>query len=443
MTIQNKYILVVMLTVFILVFNQMVIQYYLYKKKNDAQIINIAGKQRMLSQQINLEINRFAYSESHQKDEQKKKVEQLFSEWQSNHYALLNGTGEKNLRTIDSEEAIAKLNLMSKNIDFIGHLLASNTLQTAVLEEIYSNQKSFLREMDKTVSIIEQRARNKLNFIIGMEIFFLLLSITIIFSEVKFIFLPFTQRLHTQNIELKLQNKRLIKYQESNNYLSKFSHIISHDLKAPMRVIVSFAQLLKRSFVKEEPKETQEEYLDFIMTSVKEMSVLIDDLSQFVSLEGSKLKLEKFKLNDLLEHIRLQLRNKIKEKNAITTFKNIPSDFVADKTKSKLIFQNLISNSIKYSKENTPPEIIVECTEKENDWEFRVIDNGIGIDAKHHQDIFEIFVKLSHQRKIDSSGVGLALVKKAIEKHQGDIEIESKLGEGTTFKFSFPKFNLP
>lgn len=442
MSIQKNHILIIILTFGVLIFNQIVIQYYLYQKKYDAQTINIAGRQRMLSQRINLETYRLVYNDFAQKPTQKKLISDLFKEWEQNHHALLHGDKKKDIKPVESTEAITKLNSITENINFIGRMIALDTLKAPTLESIYTNQSTFLSKMDQTVFLIEKKASNKLSLIIGIEILFLLLSITMIFLELRFIFLPIIEKLQTQNVALKTQNEQLKKYDQSNTYLSKFSYIISHDLKAPMRMIVSFAQLLYKTFSKEELKENQKEYLDFIINSVQELSLLVDDLSQFVSLEGSKVNLEKFNLQDLLEQITLQLQNKIEAKNATINFANIPSSFIADKTKSKLIFQNLISNAIKYSQKNIPPKINIECIEHSDKWEFKVKDNGIGIAAQYHQNIFEIFVKLHHDKKIDSSGVGLALVNKAVEKHQGNIKVKSKLGEGATFIFSMAKFGL-
>lgn len=250
------------------------------------------------------------------------------------------------------------------------------------------------------------------------------------------------EELQNKMQELNEKNIELQKYIKSNMQLENFAHIASHDLKAPLRTIVSFSQLLERS-IQSKMTETEAEYLNFITNSTQNLYVLVNDLLTYSKVNSSAKELELININVLLESLLAELRSNINEKKAII-YTDCPIHFiVADKVKIRQLFQNLIVNAIKFSKPSKPPVIYINAFEKENVWQFSVSDNGIGISKEYHEKVFMLFRKLNPVTEYQGSGIGLAVCKLIVEQHAGEIWIDSKPEEGTTFHFTIKKEQSP
>ena len=433
----RKYNVILTITISVLVLNQVFIQYILNQKQYDAKTINVAGKQRMLSQRINLESYKISVGKGDQRE-----LELLFDEWESNHEALLNGSDQNKIKAIEDPNARILLIQLTSKVERMKDFVESAKGNNASLdiEAITKNQDAFLSEMDKTVMVLEIDAQNKLNRVILIELVILLVTILLISMEVRFIFYPMNKDLVDKNSELERRNKELKKYSESNLYLSRFASIISHDLKAPMGAIRSFTDLLRMS--DSEPSllsPEQREYMNFISTSVTKMSSLVDDLTRLASLEDSELKRSQLDLENLLSFLVTELEPIIAQKNAVIKFEDLPEYIVADEVKMRLIFQNLITNALKYDRPEERPRVVISCKETAGEWEFKISDNGRGIEPGFEEKIFEIFIKIQKGKEVAGSGVGLALVKKAVEKHSGQIRVTSEVNKGSSFIFSIPK----
>ena len=234
------------------------------------------------------------------------------------------------------------------------------------------------------------------------------------------------------------KNAQLEKYIEYNLQLENFAYIASHDLKTPLRTIISFTQLLqKRTNHKLSSEEL--EYLDFIISGTKEMSFLIDDLLNYSRIERSTINLERVEVKLMLQKVLTQIKALIEENGALIQFKLETLSVVADKIKLQQVFQNIIVNAIKFSKPGAPPEVTISCKNMERNWLFEVADKGIGIDSSYFEKIFLVFKRLNRKEDYEGSGMGLAICKKIIEKHGGEIWVDSKEGEGSTFFFTIPK----
>ncbi len=242
--------------------------------------------------------------------------------------------------------------------------------------------------------------------------------------------------------DLNNKNRELEKYIESNMELENFAYIASHDLRAPIRTIISFGQLLKRS-LQDKLIEQEKDYLDFIMSASLNMNQLINDLLTYSRVNNSKLNIEPVDLPALLEQIMEEMHTSIKDRFAIITLHNLPPKIYGDHTKLKQLFQNLIGNSLKFSKTTMRPKIEIHATEKSKRWHFMIKDNGIGINKEFYDRIFLLFQRLHSQDKIEGTGIGLALCKKITEQHQGQIWVESREGIGTTFHFTISKKLTP
>ena len=234
-----------------------------------------------------------------------------------------------------------------------------------------------------------------------------------------------------------LQGKeRLLKQQAEelaniNQELKEFAYIISHDLKAPLRAINSLVEWLASDYA-DKFDDSGKELVALLLGRVKRMHDLIEGVLKY-SRAGRKneniAEIDCEKLISRVIHLVAPPENiKVKLKG------NFPTIF-AEKTRIEQVFQNLLSNAIKYM--DKPNGLIqITCEKKEDCWKFAVADNGPGIEEKHFKKIFQIFQTLAPRDEIESTGVGLSLVKKIVEMYGGKVWVESKVGEGSTFYFT-------
>ena len=246
------------------------------------------------------------------------------------------------------------------------------------------------------------------------------------------------QIINQQLVVLNKKNKELERYIESNMELENFAYVASHDLRAPIRTVISFSQLLARS-LGDRLTEKEREYMKFIVSSSSNMNDLINALLDYSRVNNTKINFEKINLGQIVSEVIMGLDATINEKKAVVNLEDLPAEIVADQTKIKQVFQNLISNALKFSKPNTTPEVSIGAIERGAEWIFWVKDNGIGISPEFHQKIFALFKRLHSIEDYDGVGIGLALCKKITEQHNGRIWVDSKVDQGTTFYFSILK----
>lgn len=220
----------------------------------------------------------------------------------------------------------------------------------------------------------------------------------------------------------------------SNTALEKFAYVVSHDLKAPLNTISSIAELLKVSYNKNIPSEGQK-MIDILELKAKQMSELIQGILEYSRVNGnSECIKEVVDLNEVLLNIK---NGFLPEQNVVLEIENTLPTIKIEKVLVVQVFQNLISNGIKYNDKLTK-FIKIGCKEDGGNFLFYVSDNGIGVDKQHYEKIFEIFQTLNG-KSFDSTGIGLAIVKKIIENAGGTIWIQSEVRKGSTFHFTLPK----
>ncbi|MEJ7587599.1 MAG: two-component regulator propeller domain-containing protein [Ferruginibacter sp.] len=224
--------------------------------------------------------------------------------------------------------------------------------------------------------------------------------------------------------------------QVKNKELEQFAYVASHDLQEPLRTTAGFADLLQQQY-HGRIDEKADKYLAFISDATKRMRVLINDLLDFSRI-GTKVQMEKVDCNILLKNLLKDIMAAIQEARADIRYKDLPV-INGYPTEIKLLFQNLLVNAIKFRRKDVNPLINVVARETDADWEFAVSDNGIGLEKKNTERIFDIFQRLHTRTEYEGSGIGLAHCKKIIELHKGKIWVDSKKGEGTTFYFTIPK----
>lgn len=244
----------------------------------------------------------------------------------------------------------------------------------------------------------------------------------------------FEESLKELNETLSLKAKELAL---SNAELEQFAFVASHDLQEPLRMVSSFLTQLEKKYG-DVLDEKARRYIFFAVDGAKRMRQIILDLLDFSRVGKLEEDMESVNINEVIKEISLFERRTIEEKSAKLKFKNLPT-IIAHRAPIFQVFQNLISNSIKYSKSGISPVINVSAEESIDQWEFSISDNGIGIDPIYFDRIFIIFQRLHGKDEYKGTGMGLAIVKKIIDNLGGKIGVESKEGEGSKFYFTIPK----
>lgn len=239
-----------------------------------------------------------------------------------------------------------------------------------------------------------------------------------------------------KNLNVKLE-KNVRDLAISNLELQQFAFVASHDLQEPLRMISSFLGLLERRY-KDVLDQKALEYIAFATNGAKQMQKIILDLLELSRVGKVREEKEKLDIGILIEEIKQYMRKPLLEKNASIAAENLPV-ILSYKTPLLQIFQNLIGNALKYSKPHVSPQITIRSRELENYWEFSIEDNGIGIDPEYFNKIFVVFQRLHLQKEFDGTGIGLAIVKKAVEFLEGEIGVESEVGKGSKFSFTVKK----
>ncbi len=222
----------------------------------------------------------------------------------------------------------------------------------------------------------------------------------------------------------------------SNLELQQFAYIASHDLQEPLRAISGFTELLEKRY-KGQMDERADKYINFIIDGTKQMNQVIFDLLEYSRVQT---KAHEFGLIDMNTSLKQALRNlqaSIKEKDAVITADPLPK-LSADGIQITQLFQNLIGNALKFQKPETTPKIHVSAREQGDAWIFSVTDNGIGIDPKYTERIFKIFQRLHAKGEYEGTGIGLAICRRIVERHRGEITVRSEPGVGSTFSFTLP-----
>lgn len=241
-----------------------------------------------------------------------------------------------------------------------------------------------------------------------------------------------TMELEASNNALKEANEEL---EQSSEEIEQFAYITSHNMKEPMRNIMSFSQLLTRK--KEQLDADGRDYIEFIQAGTVQMYNLIEGILAFISIRQMKVPIEEINVIELLEEIKKQFSVIRKEGKGEIVWEPIPN-IVGNLTQLRVLFQGLIENGLKYN-ENPTPLVSVKHSIQDQYHLFEITDNGMGIHPDFQDQIFKLFKRLhSNRRKYPGSGVGLAICKRIVLRHNGKIWVESEEGQGASFKFTLP-----
>jgi len=231
------------------------------------------------------------------------------------------------------------------------------------------------------------------------------------------------------------RKERRRKLEESNERLEQFAYAASHDLQEPLRMVSSYLSLIERRYA-DELDEDAEEFIEFAVDGAERMREMIDALLQYSRVETRGDPFEPVDLESVYQDAIQDLEVKIAETGAEIEAESLPAVY-GDEGQLRQVFENLLSNAIEYSEEG-PPQISVDAERDGGEWIVSVSDDGIGIDPEHSDRVFEVFNRLHTREEHEGTGIGLALCRRIIERHGGEIWVDSTPGEGSKFYFTVP-----
>src|SRR6185436_8146888 len=239
-------------------------------------------------------------------------------------------------------------------------------------------------------------------------------------------------RVAVEREELNVDLKR------SNDELEQFAYIASHDLSEPLRAISGPVSLLARRYQGQLDADA-DRFIAFAVDGCERMQTLIDDLLAISRVGRVEMKMSTVDVNALVGAVLAAVRPAVEARHAAVTSDDLPA-ISGDAGQLNQLFQNLISNAIKFTPPDVEPGIHLGCQRQDDHWRFTVTDNGIGIDERHRERIFGMFKRLHTRDAYPGTGIGLAVCKKIVERHRGTLGVaDGPDGRGTTFWFTIPQ----
>ncbi len=424
------YTLAVTSVVSLIVGNQLFSHYLLSQSEADANVLNLAGRQRMLSQKIALQTYKSELDFS--------KIYGVKSDtknWVTIHKALRDGSEEFNIPKHNSTELYQMFIDIYEHVELINNLVNSitNEEELAIFADMIAVESAaFLPKMDAIVQQFQLEAEEKHARLELFEILMTALSILILGIEFIFIFRPIIE-------ELGNQNSRLAKV---NFNKDRIMSTIAHDLRNPINGIQGLMQIV-RGDLKDNLSSDHEIMFDLVDDSCNKSTHLIQELLDVTVLEseGFELDREKTMLKDYLINTIAHFKDKA-EKKGVDLNVFVERDVLTvsiDQKRFGRVIDNLLSNALKFT--SSPGEVAIESFEKEKSVLIRVKDTGIGIPESMHEYIFDKFSKAKRTglEGEASTGLGMSIVKQIVELHEGKIWVESRENIGTQFFIELPK----
>lgn len=402
------------------------------KRNSISSIINISGRQRMLSQSI-AKLSLLISERGDDTNELISDMDSLLILFKESHTTLLSYDNSIDLNakfeiiqpSFDALYSAAKEFIVAPDLDKRTRIIQSESEFLPLMDDL-------VNEYDKLGSkgyIVIHNNVQLSNYSVILLV--IIAAITTYLVAIRIVRI-YTTELSNRSTELREMQVEL----EKSRVKEQFAYIASHDLQEPVRTIISLSKLLRQSHSSELNAEG-EKIVEFIEESSHRMKRLIRGLLDYSRL-GKNQELEEINLNEVLDSISKDLQTQIEETNTTLKYPKLPS-IIGYRLDINSIFQNLISNAIKFGKSSGDSNVKIGHSESDKYWFFSVEDNGIGVEEKDRDKIFQLFQRLHNRNKFDGVGIGLAHCKRIVEIHRGGISVDSKIGEGSVFHFSISK----
>lgn len=419
----SSYLPMVIAIAILIILNIVIVSLSLFSNEQNAEIINISGRQRMLSQKIKAAVV-YNYLNGKPVFDESTNLDVL--KWKQVHENLKNG--DENFNVSNSFSLRLKyLISLDEYIDFTYEFLHKKDDTTDQnLTEFIENQDQFLIAMDALVDDLQEQSElghgNLILSTLGLSIF----SLVLLFLLYRFLLKSTAEQLANQADMLITKNKQL----------EHFAYVASHDLQEPLRTVTNYLEIFEEDYGSKLDDDSMQ-YFRFINEATQRMRNLIQGLLTYSRL-GNSGKQESVDIARILEDIKKDFAKTLQERNITIMADNMPT-VNGFNIELRQLFQNLISNGIKFSKSQTNPIIKISYKERNATHEFAVKDNGIGMESKNLDKIFDMFSRLHSAKAYQGQGIGLAFCKKIVELHHGQIWAKSKVDVGTTIYFNISK----
>lgn len=430
----NRYKVGIAVALLLLLFNQAFIQYGLKKKEDDAKIINVAGKQRMLSQRINLGF--------YHGDIQSGLLRKYFTEWQKVNNAFLFGNKEIGIEKTNNKEVEQILTRLIKNVNFAESQLVNAEKGASIeKEKLFKNQSDFLFNMNKAVNLLESDSNQALINIKITEITLMVFSMLVLVLEVFLIYRPINNALQVKLNELKEKNEEVeknnVELSRLNNSLEEYSFITAHDLSEPVRKISVYTNELNQS-INENDKSRTEEVIQILNGSAKRLTDYFNGVLSLNVIDSNK-RIIKQKISSLVHQTLMGLNNEFPKVKYELNLKLEDYDEIKfDKNELPTLIHEIIKNSFVYRIESIPLKLTICSSVKGDNFILSFEDNGIGVDMALEHKVFQMFQRLHGRKEYQGNGIGLALCKKIIETSGGEIGFEKGRSTGAKLILKLP-----